>query len=30
MNTETTNANLNVLKAHLAINVKDVSSSIEF
>ncbi len=30
MNTENTNTNLNVLKAHLAINVKDVSNSIEF
>src|SRR5688572_21805900 len=30
MNTEITNANVNVLKAHLAINVRDVDNSIEF
>ena len=30
MDTEIKNTNVNVLKAHLAINVKDVSSSIEF
>ena len=30
MNTDITNANVNVLKAHLAINVKDVERSIEF
>jgi len=30
MNTETTNGNVAVLKAHLAINVKDVNTSIEF
>ena len=30
MNNETTNANVNVLKAHLAINVKDVERSIGF
>lgn len=30
MNTENTNANVNVLKAHLAINVRDVERSIEF
>ena len=30
MNTDISSANVNVLKAHLAINVKDVEASIEF